>query len=211
MKITKQPVALWSMAGIILALLTLVTIVCGIHSSPKVLVDPQVITDAAGNTLECVRSGDYEALEQLLYGSPKLGDPLEKTDDAQSILLYAYLDSLEYHTADECYATGSGVALDVHITSLDISALSDALQQIVPDLMQQTARGKEETEIYDGEHNYQPAFISEVLTTAVNQVLAGTPQMVERDITLELVRSGGSWQVVPTESFLQLLTGYVSE
>ena len=35
--------------------------------------------------------------------------------------------------------------------------------------------------------------------------------MMERDITLTFARSNGKWLVVPTEDFVQLLSGYVSE
>lgn len=211
MRNRKQPAVLWSIAGIVLSLCTILCAVIGSNSSPKVLLDSAAIVETAEQTLECVRSGDYDTLTQLLYGSPRLGEAPVKTDEPESVILFAFLDSIHYDISQECYASGSGVALDVHIDYLDISAVSEKLQAIVPDLMIQLAESKEKPEIFDEERNYQPAFLEEVLCTATAQVLSQEPPITERDITLEFVRSGDGWLVVPTESLTQLLSGYISE
>lgn len=212
MKKIKQPVLLWSVAGIILSLLTLITAVLGINSTPKVLMDSEVVIAAAGNTLDCVRSGDYAALEQLLYGTPKLGQLPEKSDDVQSRLMYMYLESIHYELADECRSSGEGVALDARIQCLDIASVSEALQAIVPELMQQVADELgDENAIYDKEHNYQDSFLNEVLGRAMDQVLSENPHTIERELTLQFARSDAGWQVVPDQTFVPLLSGFISE
>lgn len=212
MEKTKRSVILWGIAGVLLSLCTLAAAIYGMHSSPAVLMDSTVVIEAAEQTLECARSGDYDMLGQLLYGAPNLGSCPEKTEDAQSLIWYAFLDSIQYQLGEACYATDSGVALDVHIRCLDISAVTASLQTIAPDLMTQIAEGKDsEAEIYDEENNYREAFIAEVLRSATDQVLAGQPQMMERELTLEFIRWNGCWQVVPTDGLLQFLSGYVSE
>lgn len=212
MKKYKHPVYLWAMAGVVLSLLTLAVIVFGIHSTPTIAMDYEVVVQAASETLDCVRTGDYEALSQLLYGAPNLGESPEATEDAQSMILFAFLDSIQYQVSPQCRASDSGITVDVHIQCLDIAAVSEALQAIVPDLMTKIANEKgDESLVYDANHDYLESFLSEVLATATKQVLAGNPTTTEKDITLELVQSGGKWQVVPTEDFVQLLTGYVSQ
>ena len=212
MKNTKQPTVLWGIAGIVLSLVTLIAVICGMNSTPALLMDHQVAIDAAAKTLECARTGDYKALGQMLYGSPNLGDLPPKSEDAESLILYAYLDSIQYEPASECSISGDQLALDVTVSCLDIAAVSASLQEIVPDLMNQIAAEKEnESEIYDAEHNYQPDFIAEVLRTATMQVLAQQPQTTDREITLNLARGDDGWQIVPTQPLLQLLSGFVSE
>lgn len=212
MKKTKQPAVLWGIGGILLSLLTLMVTICGVNSTPVLLLDDRVVIEAAAEALECARTGDYEALGQMLYGSPDLGKFSEDTENAESLILHAYLDSIRYEFAPECYPSGDQLALDAAINCLDIPALSDSLQAIVPDLMNEIADRKEsEAEIYDAEHNYLPEFIAEVLFAATEQVLAEQPHTTQREITLNLARGDGRWQVVPTQPLLQLLSGFVSE
>lgn len=209
MEKTKRSVILWSIAGAILSLCTLAAVIYGINSTPKVLVDSEALAASAEEVLECARSGDYDALSQLLYGTPDLGACPEKAENAESMIWYAFLDSIDYQVSQECYASGSGVALDVRIRCLDISAVTASLQAIAPELLLQTAQ--QEEDIYDEQNNYRESFISEVLCAATAQVLAEEPQLLDRELTLTFTRSDGRWQVVPTESLLQLLSGYVSE
>lgn len=212
MKKFKQPAILWGIAGIALSLLTIAMAVLGINSSPKVLMDSEVVIGAARQTLDCVRSGDYDTLGQMLYGAPKLGTLPEKGDSVESRILYTYLDSIEYTLAEECYPSGEGVALDARIQCMDISAVSDSLQAIVPDLMQQVADEiGDENAIYDEQHNYQAAFLEEVLGRALDQVLSEDPHTTQRELTLQFNRSDAGWQVVPDQAFVQLLSGSVSE
>lgn len=209
MEKTKRSVILWSIAGAILSLCTLAAVIYGINSTPKVLVDSEALAASAEEVLECARSGDYDALSQLLYGTPDLGACPEKAENAESMIWYAFLDSIDYQVSQECYASGSGVALDIRIRCLDISAVTASLQAIAPELLLQTAQ--QEEDIYDEQNNYRESFISEVLCAATAQVLAEEPQLLDRELTLTFTRSDGRWQVVPTESLLQLLSGYVSE
>ena len=212
MKRFKKPAILWALAGVVLSLLTLAVTVIGINSSPVVLVKSAVVTEAAGQTLDCVRSGDYDALGQMLHGAPNLGDAPEKNNNAESMLYYAFLDSLRYQVSQEFIATDSGISVDVRIQCMDISAVSESLQAIVPDLMNQIANEKgDEKLVYDEQNNYRDDFIAEVLRTATTQVLNESVPTMERDLTLEPIQSKNGWQVVPTESFLQLLSGYVSQ
>lgn len=207
-----QPTILWCIAGVFISLCALGIVFYGIHSSTAVLMDSAVAIEAAEEVLDCARSGDYEALGHLLYGEPDLGAVPENNDSAESLIWYAYLDSIEYQLDEECQPNGDGVALKASITCLDISTVTASLQAIAPERMKQlAAEKKSDDEIYDEEHNFRPEFIDEVLRSATTQVLSQQPQTMQREMTLELVRSNGRWQVVPTDALLQFLSGYVSE
>ena len=212
MKKYKHPAYLWAIAGILFCLLTLTVTVYGINSTPAIAMDASVAVEAAEQTLECVRSGDYDALGQMLYGAPKLGDSPIGTEDLESTILMAFLESIQYQVSPECHTSDSGISLDVTLTCLDLAAVFESLQAIVPDLMNRIANEKgDESLVYDAGRNYREDFITEVLTTATQQVLAKAPQTIDREITLDLIQRDGRWQVVPTDAFVQLLSGYVSE
>jgi hypothetical protein len=128
------------------------------------------------------------------------------------MILLTYLDSIQYQIISDVRASDSGVSVDVRISCMDISALSDAMQEIVPDLMNKIANEKgDEKLVYNEDKSYREDFIDQVLRTATEIVLADAPRTMDRDLTLDLVLSKGRWQVVPTDAFVQLLSGYVSE
>lgn len=212
MKNFKQPALLWGIAGILLSLLTILTAVVGINSTPVLLMDSDVIIQSAVDTLDCVKTGDYASLEPMLHGTPKLGRLPEKGDGMQSRILYTYLDSIRYELAEECQTSGDGVSLGVAIECMDIPAVSAALQEIVPGLMQKVAdEYGDEAKIYDAEHNYQNAFLEDVLSRALDQVLAENPHTTRKELTLQFARSQEGWNVVADPTFLQLLAGFISE
>jgi len=189
----------WLLAGLILSLCTLFTVIFGLNSVPVVLLDTTAVTEAAVQTMEAACSGDFEALSGMLSGSPVLGEAPKKEQDADSLIWYAYLDSICYELSEECRASGSGMEIDVSIQCLDIPAVTEALQALVPTLMTQT-QAEQASE----------AEINKVLSTAAAQILENDAPMTEQTITLQLIRSENRWQVMPTESLRQLLSGFVS-
>lgn len=205
-------VILWAAAGLILAMATLGVAIYGTRTAPSIRMDQSIVLDAAEEALTCARSGDYAALSQLLYGNPDLGEPLPETDDAKSMIWQAYLDSIRWNLATECRPVDSGVAVDVAIRCMDISAVTEALQTVAPERMVQLAKEKtKDEEIYDADRNYLPAFVEEVLRSATAEVLSGTIPTEVRYLTLQLVRSDNSWKIVPTEELMHFLSGYVAE
>ena len=160
--------------------------------------------------MACAAAGDYGALEALLYGAPHLGEAPQKDDSAQGLIWKAYLDSIEY-SFGSCYAVDSNMALDVCVTCLDISSVTDSIQEIAPGLMaKKAAQITDENKVYDEAHNYREDFLAEVMAESAAQALGNQAQTMEQTFTLLLVRSNGTWQVVPTEEFLRFLSGFVS-
>ena len=101
--------------------------------------------------------------------------------------------------------------LDVRVSCLDISSVTDSLQKIAPGLMaKKAAQITDENKVYDEARNYREDFLAEVMAESAAQALEDTNQTMERTFTLQLVRSEGAWQVIPTEELLQFLSGFVS-
>ena len=195
----KKTLNRWLVAGIILSLVTILATVFGINSSPVVLLDTSGVTEAAEQTMEFVRSGDFENLRTMLSGNPELEEIPEKSQDAESLIWYAYLESMEYDVSEECRASGSGMEVDVSIRCLDIAAVTASLQALVPTLMSHAdaSRASEEE-------------VSSVLSDAAAQILEKECPMTEHNITLQLIRFENRWQVLPTDMLQQLLSGFVS-
>ena len=212
MKKKTLSVLLWAAAALILAALTIGTAIYGTRSTPAVRMDQTPVLEAAEQVLTCARSGDYAALSQLLYGNPDLGEPPAKTEEAQSMIWHAYLESISWELPESCTPTDSGVAVEVTVRCMDISAVNASLQTLAPERMAQLAKETtKEEDIYDKDRNYLPEFVAEVLRSATAEVLAQPIQTLERTITLPLIRSNGGWQVVPTEELMHFLSGFIAE
>ena len=206
----KRATACWAIAGLLVSLCTLFVLRYGTTHGPAVLVDSQSVAEAADQVMACAAAGDYGALEALLYGAPHLGEAPQKDDSAQGLIWKAYLDSIEY-SFGSCYAVDSNMALDVCVTCLDISSVTDSIQEIAPGLMaKKAAQITDENKVYDEAHNYREDFLAEVMAESAAQALGNQAQTMEQTFTLLLVRSNGTWQVVPTEEFLRFLSGFVS-
>lgn len=212
MKTRKRSTTLWAVTGAILALCTLGTAVYGMHSSPVLALDTTAVVEAAEQTLSCAQSGDYEALSQMLYGAPKLGDTPEKAETAESAIWQAYLDSIAYQVDDTCYAAEDAVALDVSIQCLDISAVTASMKEIVPDLLLDGVKNAEDPDaVYQSDGSYQEDFVDEVLYTAAKQVLKQKQPVKEQTLTLHFAHADGQWQAVPDQALQQFLSGYVTQ
>ena len=206
----KRATACWAIAGLLVSLCTLFVLRYGTTHGPAVLVDSQSVAEAADQVMACAAAGDYGALEALLYGAPHLGEAPQKDDSAQGLIWKAYLDSIEY-SFGSCYAVDSNMALDVCVTCLDISSVTDSIQEIAPGLMaKKAAQITDENKVYDEARNYREDFLAEVMAESAAQALGNQAQTMEQTFTLLLVRSNGTWQVVPTEEFLRFLSGFVS-
>lgn len=211
MKKKTLSVLLWAAAAVILTVATISTAIYGTRSTPAIRMDQSVILDVAEEAMIYARSGDYAALSQLLYGNPDLGQAPEKTDEAQSMIWHAYLDSIQWTLAESCVPTDTGVTLEVNLQCLDISSVTTALQTLAPARMEYLAKQTtEESDIYDADRNYLPEFVAEVLRSATEEALAQELQTLERTLTLELTRVDGSWQIVPTEELMHFLSGFVA-
>lgn len=206
----KRNTMLWAIAAAALALSTLLTVVFAMGGSPAVLVSGDTVKTAAEEMLDCARTGDFETLSGLLYGTPNLGKTPEKDGSAESMILQAYLESIQCEMSGDCYGQDGGVAVDARVTCLDITAVTDALEAAAPALMAQKASEMEREEIYDEENNYREAFVADVLREATAQVLAENPAAMSRELTFQFRRQDGRWLVVPTEEVQQLLSGFIA-
>lgn len=211
MEKTTKWVICWIAAAALLALGVLGVLVYGLNHNPQLLADPEPIRSAAVQVLDTIHSGEFGQLRELLSGSPKLGTFPEKDNTPQSMLWYAYLDSLTYEVSREPVLSDSGAEITAAITCLDIRAAMDKLPQAAQTLLEAKAQDTfEESEIYDENHNLREDLTAQLLQQAAADLLADAPQTMEQEITLQLVRANGQWQVTPGDALTKLLSGFVT-
>lgn len=202
---------LWMASGLLIGLLILAILISGLKQPPKLLVDDAAIRSEAEELMASLRAGDYEKAGGLLSGTPDLGQP-PRPDTPEGLIWRAYTDSIRYECAPCCGCTGSQVTLELSLQCLDISSVTDALQQTAQAVLQErAAQLQDESLIYDGEHKYLDSFLNPILMDAAAQALEEHGKPMERQLELVFTRQDGTWKIVPTQELQQLLSGYVCD
>lgn len=211
MKTRRVLSGLLSVLGLALAIGTIWIVIGAVDAAPAMLMRPESAVDRAQALLDAVCDGDYETASEMLYGTPSLGTRPENSSPAVDLIWDAFLDSLEYTLLGDCYATDSGVAMDVRVRSLDISGVVDGLDSRAQALLnQRIAAAEDSTDIYDENNDFRQELITEVLQEAVRQALTENKTYQEQTISLQLVYEQGQWWVMPETTLLNVLAGSIS-
>lgn len=196
--------------GFLAAALTLCTVRYAMSAEPQILESPTAAATAS-QFLDAVCRGDDETASALLYGNPSFGTEPETASPAAQQLWNAYRDSLKYEFSGECYATNSGVAMDVTLQSLDIPALLGSLESRVQTLLdQKTNSAKGSAQLFDEDGNLRAGEADEILSDALVLALGRQMPLKEQTITLSLTHERGSWWVLPEGDVLCMLSGSFS-
>lgn len=211
MKTRRVLSGLLSVLGVALAVGTIWIVIRAVDAAPVMLMRPDSAVDRVQTLLDAVCDGDYETASEMLYGTPSLGAHPEDSSPAVDLLWDAFLDSLEYALLGECYATDSGMAMDVCIRSLDISGVVNGLDSRALALLnQRIAAAENAADLYDENNDFRQELIAEVLQEAVRQALAENKAFQEQTISLQLVYEQGQWWVMPETALLNVLAGSIS-
>lgn len=211
MKNKKILSVLFAALGAALAAGALTTCLGALNAEPVLLKAPEAALETAQTVMDAVCRGDYEAAGGMMYGSPDLGASREPADEVGVLLWDAFVDSISYELTGECYATDSGVAQDVRVTSLDLSSVTAVLRERAQTLLTQRVEDAEDAEqVYDENGDYREDFVMDVLYDAAVQALEEDAAYSQRDITLNLVCRQGQWWVVPDQALLSAISGGVA-
>lgn len=211
MKIARVFAAVFGIIGAVLMLGTVVLCLVSLDEPVKMA---QVPTDAVAcseEMMEALASGDYDSAASLLYGQPDLGVDHIPTDDVGAMVWAAFVDSISYEFAGDCYATDSGIFRDATVTTLEIPSVTENLSTRAHALLTARVEAAEDmTELYDEENNFREELVTQVLHEAMEQAIREDARTVTRDVTLKLIYRDGQWWVVPDQALLQSITGGVA-
>ena len=177
------------------------------NASPVLLAQPQAAMDQAVRLLDAVCAERMDIASELLYETPDIGADREPADAVGCLLWDAYIDSISYEVKSECYATDSGVALDVTITALDLNSVTSTLRERSQiKLEQRVAAAEDADEIYDEKGDYLEEFVMDVLYDSAVDALAQDARMVSKDVTMSLVYDDGLWWVMPDAGLMDAIS-----
>ena len=158
---------------------------------------PEAAQLCSENLMSAIENGDFQTASGYLYGQVDLGVNREPAGQLGARLWNAFEDSITYEFIGDCYATSTGAARDVWITTLDPASVNSHLSQ----------RAEELAETMDTEAE---DFMDQLLLDALEEALKKDATTVTRKIQLNLVYQNGQWWVVPDAALIQAISGGVA-
>ena len=157
------------------------------ESEPVLVEAPAAAREQALSMMDSLCRGDYGAVQQALYGRPELGLDTAPADAVGELFFEAYGDSLRYELLRDCYATDSGIALDVEVTALDVAGMLTKLRGRSQMLLEQrVAEAEDISEVYNENGEYLEELVTDVLISAARDILE-----TESDtVTVAFLRTG---------------------
>ena len=201
----------FSLIGIVLLVGTLLFCLTSLNSPAIMIAAPKEAKVSAQSMLDAIAAGDYETASTYIYGQPSLGASQEPAEQIGQMLWDAYIDSFTYEFSGNCYASLSGVSLNVTVHALDLSSVGTKLSERMDTLM--TKRLEQEgdiSEIYDKNGNFQESLIQKLLLEAFQQALDQDAQITTQTFALNMTYQNGRWWVVLDQALLQAISGGVT-
>ena len=178
------------------------------NASPVLVEQPKAAQEQVYTMMNALCAGEYDTVSACLYGQPDLGLDREAEDPVGRLFWDALSASFTYELGDEFHATDSGVALDVTISAMDLSSVTENLRQRAQaEMEQRIAQAEDAGEIYDENNDYREEFVLEALYQAAEDALAQDARLVSWELTLNLIYENGQWWIMPEQDLLRAISG----
>lgn len=179
----------WLTLGMLLSLAVLLVVYTGL-SGQVFIKDSEGIPAAADAVMNSIRSGDWQALDEMIAGSPGIAPETGEENSVEQMIWKAYQNSLQWTYDDSCHPDGRYVTLDISVTCLDIHGGTDAIAGI----LEESAADENQREL--------------LLHSTAQQVLKSDPPVKTSRITLTFQREHSQWKLTPNRALQALLSGF---
>ena len=202
---------IFAVVGICILALAALFCLSFLNAAPIMINVPDAAMECSETLMEALRTGDYDTASACLAGKPDLGLDREPEDEGSKLIWNAFADSFQYEFTGECYATPTGVAQSVMITTLDLSKNSSKLPQRMNDLVaEKMANTTIMSEIYDEKGEFRQDLIQQLLLQAISEILEEDAATITRGVSLNLVYEKSQWWVHLDQALLQAISGGVT-
>lgn len=183
-----------------------------LNREPELLSQPEAAHTRVVTMMDAFCAGDYTSAQRILLGNTKLGVDRPAADPVGVLIWEAFRTSMDYELIGQQYATNDGVAQDIRITTLDMSALTDYVEANAKTLLEQRVNERLDAqegldEIYDENGEYREEFVAQILLETAQQAVKQEPVIIETELTLTLAWEDGLWWVVPNDQLLEAVSG----
>lgn len=177
-------------------------------ADPVLTAPPDEARNQVVTLMDAVCEGNYEAASQVIYGTPSLGVDREPSQEVGVLFWNAFESSMSYELKGECYTTQQGLAQDITVTCLDVTSVTERLQERSQTLLEQrVAEAQDISEVYDENNEYREDFVMNVLYDAAVDALEEDAREMTVELTVNLSYQDGQWWVIGDEALLDAISG----
>ena len=160
--------------------------------------------------MEAVSRNDYDGASEVIQGNPVFGADREPADAVSAMIWDAFVESVGYELVGDLYATDSGVAQNIVVTTLDMGSVTANLKERSEKLLEQrVAAAEDPDEVYDENNEYRGDFVMQVLYDATVAALNADARYVQHEVTINMIYENGQWWIVSDPALLSAITGGV--
>ena len=210
MKVSKIIAALFGVAGVCAAALCVHLAFENRNAIPVLVEQPESARDQVEIMMEAVSRNDYAAASEVIQGNPVFGADRAPADAVSGLIWDAFVESVSYELVGDLYATDSGVAQNIKVTTLDMGSVTANLKERSEELLEQrVADAEDPDEVYDENNEYREDFVMQVLYDAAVEALKADAKMMEHEVIINMIYENGAWLIVPDSSLLNAISGGV--
>lgn len=208
MKFSKLFAALFGLAGTVAAVAAIALSFLNMDANAILVEQPAAAVEQMTELMEAVCRNDYAAASEQLYGNPEFGVDRDPADEVGELIWEAFTESISYELSGELYATDSGVAQNITITTLDIESVTGVLKARSTALLEKrVAETEDPDEVYDENVEYREEFVMKVLYDATVQALKEDARMVTRSVTVNMIYENDQWWILADNELLNAVSG----
>ena len=194
--------------AILLVLLTWILGFTARENSPVLVTQPREARQTVVTMLDAAGQGDLDTMSSCLAEGCSLGQQREPDSVVGKLLWKSYLDSFTYEILGDCYASDSGVALNVRVTYLDFDSVMEPMGKRTARLLtRRVGQAKKIEEVYDENNEYREDVVQDVLDEAMSQALEDEATQVTKEVAVHLTYENGQWRILPEPEILSAISG----
>ena len=208
MKLKKAFAILLAAVGIAIGAATVYFSMQYRDTDPILVAPPEEAKNQVVALMDAVCGGDYEGISRVIYGNPDLGVDRKPADPVGVLFWEAFENSKSYKLLGDCYTTEQGLAQNVSVTYMDVTSVTERLQERSQAMLEQwVAEAEDISEVYNENNEYREDFVMEVLYAAAEQALQEDAKQVTVELTVNLSFQDGQWWIIGDEALLRAISG----
>lgn len=210
MKVSKFFAAIFGLLGLAVAGFGIWVSFTYMNAGPVLVQQPESAVQRIDEMMDAVCANDYAGASGYIFGNPDFGADREPEDAVSKLIWDAFVSSIGYELNGELYATDSGVAQDITVTTLDISSVTGTLKDRSTVLLEQrVAEAEDPHEVYDENNEYREDFVMQVLLDAAKQALEEDASTVSQSVTINMIFEDGQWWILADSQLFAAISGGV--
>lgn len=158
-----------------------------------------------------ISEGDFDALENCIYGQPDLGLSEGPEEELAKMVWDLVQENLEFRWQGDCYLRDGILCRDASVSYMEAASITDDLPVLAHELLTaQVEAATDMAQLYDEGGQFRADLLDQVMKTAVTQACTEKAKTASVAVRVEFVHRDGQWWAVPETALLTALSGGVA-